>query len=339
MPNSRIQLQDEEECRKIGAELFVIPCRTEDELIAATQDADAVLTYSVPFTRKVISKLNRCKLIHSAGAGYEEIDVQAATDYGICVSNAGDFNSEEVAEHAMALILACARKLVRLDRAVREGKWDSSIVREMRKILPPIFQIRGQTLGIIGFGNIGRCIVPKAKGFELRIIAFDPYVPSDVFKELGVESVTLDKLLSESDFITVHTALTKETWHLFGVEQFRKMKQTAYFINCARGDIVDEEALHTALANGYIAGAGLDVVARRGGGREEYLSLDHPFLKLENVILTPHCAGYSQCTEPKRKRRAYENLGQVFRGQWPTWFLNPEVKGKFLERWRKDKKN
>jgi len=335
VPISRIKLLNEEECRKIGAELFVIPCRTEDELIAATQDADAVLTVSVPFTRKVVSKLNKCKLIHNIAAGYEDIDVQAATDYGICVSTGGDFNSEEVAEHAMALILACARKLVRLDRAIREGKWGPGGRQTMQSMLPPIFQVRGQTLGIVGFGNVGRRIVPKAKGFEMRVIVFDPYVPADVFKKAGVESVTLDDLLSESDFVTVHVAVTEESRHLMGMGNFKKMKPTAYFINCARGDIVDEEALCSALTNGYIAGAGLDVVARRGAEREEYISLDNPLLKLENVILTPHSAYYSEAVGPEMKRRAYEHLGQVFRGEWPTWFINPEVKEKFLERWGK----
>ncbi len=334
-PISIVDLQDEEELRKIDAELFIIPCQTEDELIAATQDADAVLTILAPFTRNVISKLNKCKLIHNIAAGYEDTDVQAATDYGICVSNGGDFNSEEVAEHAVALILACARKLVRLDRAIREGKWGPGGRQTMQKMLPPIFQVKGQTLGIVGFGNIGRRIVPKAKGFEMRVLVFDPYVPADVFKKAGVESVTLDDLLSESDFVTIHVAVTKESRHMMGIEQFGKMKPTAYFINCARGDIVDEEALCSALSNGYIAGAGLDVVARRGTGREEYISPDNPLLKFENVILTPHSAYYSESIGPLQRRRAFEHLGQVFRGEWPTWFLNPEVKEKFLERWGK----
>ena len=323
---------DEEECRKIGGELFTTPCNTEAELIAATQDADAILTGMeclVPFTRKVISKLNKCKLIHNIGAGYEGIDVQAATDYGICVSFAGDYCSEEVAEHAMALILACARRLTRLDRAVREGKWGFTAKQEMPEIWSPMFQIKGQTLGIIGFGRIGRLIVPKAKGFGLRVIAFDPYLPSNVFKESGVESVTLDRLLSESDYISVNAALTEENRHLLGIEQFRKMKPTAYFINCARADFADEEALYTALTHGYIAGAGLDLV------KGESISLDHPLLELENVILTAHSAWYSEHSMSEIKRRAYEHLGQVFRGEWPTWFVNPEVKEKFLERWGK----
>jgi len=325
---------DEEECRKIGAELFVIPCRTEDELIAATQDADGILTLGRPFTRKVISKLNKCKLIHNLGAGYEGIDVQAATDYGICISIPGDYCAEEVAEHTMALILACTRKLVRLDKAVREGKWDadisySSSQPKIMKILSPMFQIKGKTLGIIGFGRIGRLIVPKAKGFGLRVITLDPYVPPNVFKELDVESVTFDKLLSESDFVSINAALTEENRNLLGIEQFKKMKPTAYFINVARGEFTSADALYTALTNGYIAGAGLDVV------KGESLSLDHPLFKLENVIFTAHSAFYSEYSVAEIKRRPYEHLGQVFRGEWPTRFLNPEVKEKFLERWGK----
>ena len=328
-------LQDEEECRKIGAELFTIPCHTEDELTAATQDADGIITVPPqPFTRKVISKLNKCRLIHNLGAGYEGIDVQAATDYGICVSFPGDYCSEEVAEHTMALILACARKVVRLDKAVRERKWDVDIDHsldqpEIRKIWSPIFQIKGKALGIIGLGRIGRLVVPKAKGFGIRVIAFDPYLPSNVFKELGVESVTFDKLLSESDFVTVNAALTKENRHLLGIEQFKKMKPTTYFINCARGEFIDTDALYTALTSGYIAGAGLDVVTG------ESLSLDHPLFKLENVIFTAHSGWYSEYSLTEIKRRPYEHLGQVFRGELPTRLINPEVKERFLERWRK----
>ncbi|MBA7562669.1 Hydroxypyruvate reductase [subsurface metagenome] len=320
-------IRDEEECRKVGAELFTIPCKTEDELIAATQDADAILTFWI--TRKVISKLRKCKLLHNIGTGYDGIDVEAATEYGICVSFPGDYCSEEVSEHVMALILACARKLVRLDRQIKEGKWASVTRAQKKELLTPMFQIKGQTLGIISFGRIGRLIVPKAKGFGMRVIAFDPYVPSVVFKESGVESVTLDQLLRESDFVSVNAALTEETRHLLGIEEFRKMKPTAYFINCARASIADEGALYTALTHGYIAGAGIDVV------EGESFPLDHPFLKLENVILTPHSAFFSEYSISEIKRRAYEHLGQIFRGEWPTWFVNPEVKERFLERWGK----
>ena len=321
---------DEEECRKIGGELFTIPSYTEDEVIAATHDADAVITgmeCPVPYTRKVISKLEKCKIIHNVGAGYERIDVPAATDYGICVSFPGDYCVEEVAEHSMALLLACARRILRLDRAVRKGNWGFPARHEMLEVWSPMFRIKGQTLGIIGFGRVGRLLVPKAKGFGLRVIAFDPYVPSNVFKESGAESVTLDNLLRESDYVSVNAALTEENRHLLGIEEFRKMKPTAYFINCARAELADEEALYTALANGYIAGAGLDLV------KGESISLDHPLLKLENVIFTAHSAWYSEHSISEIKRRGYENIGRVFRGEWPTWFINPEVKEKFLEKW------
>lgn len=325
------RVADEEECRKIGGELCVIPCETEEELIAATRDAEAVIPLWL--TRRVISKLPKCKLIHNTGTGYDRIDVKAATDYGICVSFPGDYCSEEVSEHVMALILACARKLVPLDRAVRAGNWTvdkhSEEYSKILKIWSPTFRIKGQTLGIIGFGRIARLIVPKALGFGLRVIAFDPYVSAEVFKQFGVESVTLDYLLGESDFVSINAALTEENRHLMGTEEFRKMKSTAYLINCARAGFVDEKALYTALTNGDIAGAGLDLVEGKS------LSVDHPLLKLDNIIITPHSSYYSEYSNVEIKRRVYEQIGQVFRGEWPTWLVNPEVKEKFLERWRK----
>jgi D-3-phosphoglycerate dehydrogenase len=323
---------NEEECRKIGGELFTIPCYTEDEVIAATHDADAVLTgveCPVPYTRKVISKLKKCRIIHNISTGYERIDIPAATDYGICVSYPADYCSEEVAEHSVALLLACARRLLRLDKAVRNGHWGFPARHEMTEIWMPMFRLTEQTLGIIGFGRTGRLIVPKAKGFGLRVIACDPHVPSNVFKESGVESVTLDYLLRESDYVSINAALTDESRHLLGIEQFKKMKPTAYFINCARAELADEKALYTALVNGYIAGAGLDLVSK------EVISLGHPLLKLDNVIFTAHSAWYSERSIAEIRRRAYENIGRVFRGEWPQWFLNPEVKEKFLKRWGK----
>jgi len=319
----------EEEYRKIGAEFVVIPCQTEDEIIAATQDADAVQTFLQPYTRRVISKLNKCKLIENVATGYEGIDIETATEYGICVTYPGDYCKDEVAEHTMALILDCARKIIRLDRAVREGKWESPGKEGIRKVWPRMFRIKGQTLGIIGFGRIAREIVLRAKGFGLRVIAFDPYVPSDIFKESGVESVTLEQLLEESDYVSVNAALTPENRHLLGIEQFRKMKPTAYFINASRAEIADEQALRTALERGYIAGAGLDVVER------ECVGLDHPLLQLENVILTGHSAFYSEEAGAELKQRAHDEVARIIRGEWPLRLLNPEVKENFTKRWGK----
>lgn len=320
---------DEKKYRGIGAEFIMIPCRTEDEIVAATHDADAVQTYLQPFTRRVISKLNRCKLIHNVGTGYEGIDIEAATDYGICVSYPGDYCKDEVAEHTMALILACARKLIRLDRAVREGKWDSHLKEGIRKVWSPMFRIKGQTLGLVGFGRTAREVVPKAKGFGLRVMAFDPYVSSTVFEEFGVKSVTLGHLLEESDYISIHAALTQETKHLLDMEQFRKMKSTAYLINISRADITNEQALYGALARGYIAGAALDVV------EGERVGLDHPLLQMENVILTGHSAFYSEQSIFELKHRPYEEIARIIRGEWPLRWLNPGVEENFIRRWGK----
>jgi len=323
---------DKEQARKIGAELSIIPCATEAEVITATRDADAVITgleCPVPYNRNVISRLEKCKIIHNIGAGYERIDVPAATDYGICVSYPADYCAEEVAEHSMALILACARRIPRLDRMVRQGNWGFAAKREKTDIWMPMFRITEQTLGIIGFGRVGRLIVPKARGFGLKVIAYDCYVPASVFEELGVESTTLERVLRESDYVVVSAALTGETYHLLGLEQFKKMKPTAYFINCSRAELADEDALLAALTSGYIAGAGLDVV------RGEVITPDHPLLKLENVVITGHSAWYSERSVAEIKERPYINIGRVFRGEWPKWFINPEVKEKFRERWEK----
>ncbi|HEY82513.1 MAG TPA: C-terminal binding protein [Dehalococcoidia bacterium] len=319
---------DEEDYRRIGAEFLTRPCQTEDELIAAAHDADFVLTFRRPFTRKVIQKLERCRMIFNIGTGYESIDVAAATEYGICVSYPDGYCSEEVAEHAMAFILACARKLVRLDRAVREGKWDSYEKREIRsKILPPVFPLKNQTLGLIGFGRISRALVPKAKGFEMRVIAHDPYVSAHVFEEFGVTSVDLEQLLSDSDFVSIHAAFTPQARHLLGMEEFKRMKPTAYLINCARGEFIDEQALYTALSQGYIAGAALDVIQAESMGPE------HPLLQLENLIITPHTAYYSEESIAKLTRRPYEEVARMMRGEWPRWLVNPEVKENFQSRW------
>ncbi|HJX70126.1 MAG TPA: C-terminal binding protein, partial [Dehalococcoidia bacterium] len=282
---------DEKVLTDIGAQFAKIPCHSEEELIATAQDADAIITIPMNqlFPRRVIERLNKCRIISSPGIGYEGIDLAAATERGICVTNVPDYCLEEVSDHAMALLLACARKLFRLDKAVKEGKWDSLEKPQIRnKIWPPMFRIRGQTVGLIGFGRIPRALVPKAKGFGLRVIAHDPYAPPGIAEELGVELVDLDRLLRESDYVSVHAALTAETKHMLGLEQFKKMKPTAYLINAARGPLIDETALYTALSEGYIAGAGLDVMD------PEPPSLDNPLFKLDNVIFTAHSAHYSE---------------------------------------------
>ena len=326
-------LLSDEEWQKLGAEPTATLCRTEEEVIAAAYDADAIITHSIPVyipvTRKVIEKLEKCRLIHDTGTGYEGIDVQAATDCGICVSNIADYAAEEVAEHTMTLLLACGRKIARLDRAVRAGKWTATGRAEFYRFLPPMFRITGQTLGIIGLGAIGQLVVPKAKGFGMRVIAFDPYLSEEKFKELGVESVSMDELLAESDFVSLNSPLTEETRNLISTGQLKKMKPTAYLINCSRGEVLDTEALIAALEDNVIAGAGLDVIPG------ETMELDHPLLKFENVTFTPHTAYFSAHVDPERRRRTIMQLQQAFNGELPTYLINRDVKEKYLKRWAK----
>jgi len=322
---------NEADYREIGAEFITMPCQTEEELIEAAKDADFVLTFKKPFTRRVIEQLGRCRMLYNIGTGYETIDLNAATEHGICVSYPDAYCSEEVAEHAMALILACARKLVRLERAVREGKWESYEKREIRfNILPLMFPIQGQTLGLIGFGRIARKLVPKARGFDMRVIALDPYISQDVFAEYGVEAVALPYLIENSDFISVHAAFTSDARHMLGAEQFKRMKSTAYVINCARGEFVDEEALYGAITQGEIAGAALDVI------QGESMPPDHPLLKLDNVIITPHAAYYSEEALGRLRKRPFEEIARMLNGEWPQWLINAEVKEKYQQKWGKN---
>lgn len=314
----------------LGVDFQTIPCRSEDEIIAAAHDADAVISLMQPYTRRVIEKLSRCKLIFNAGTGFDTIDVQAATEHGICVANPGEYCTQEVAEHALALLLACARKITRLDRAVRAGQWSTFEKREIRgKILPPLFQIRGQTCGLIGLGRIGRAFVPLAKGVGLRVIAYDPKRPGRVFEQVGAMPTAFDDLLANSDFVVIAAAFSAEYRHMMSTEQFRRMKSTAYLINVARGSFVDEKALYTALIEGKIAGAALDVI----DAEPECMPPDHPLLSLDNVIVTAHSAYYSEQSAALYKRRIYDAVASIVHRQFPEWLINPEVQANFEKRW------
>jgi D-3-phosphoglycerate dehydrogenase len=319
---------NKEEYQRLGAQFIKkVPCSTEEEVIAEAGDADAVIALRCPYTRRVIENLSRCRLISVPSAGYEWVDVDAATEHGICVTNVP--NPEEVSDHAMALLLACARKVSLLNDAVKKGWWDSLEKPKIMQLLPPISRLRGQCLGIIGLGRIGRSLVPKAQGFGLRVIAYDPYASPTEAEKIGVKLVELDELLRESDFVSIHTLLNSQTYHLLGEEQFKMMKPTAYLINAARGAIIDEAALHTALSRGYIAGAALDVMDT------EPPAPDNPLLKMDNVIITAHIAYYSQQAFAQALRQTEDEVLRVLRGEWPHNLVNPEVKERFKARWQR----
>jgi len=308
-------VEEREELDKIDAGLIGIDCPTEDDLIKAARDADAVITSSAPMTRHIMEELPKCRVIVRYGVGYDTVDIKAATDLGILVVNLPKFCPEEVSNHAIGFLLICARKLVFLNNRLKQGHWD-------REHLAPMGSIDGQTLGIIGCGNIGSMVARKAQCFGLKLLGSDPYVDKSLAKENGITLVSLPKLLKESDYVTVHTPLNEETRHLMGEKEFKQMKPTAYFFNTARGPIVDEAALIKALQNKWLAGAGLDVFEK------EPVDPANPLLKMDNVVVTPHAAFYSDASAKRQGTGVGSEAARVLRGLWPENVVNKTVKPK-----------
>ena len=300
---------------KVGVEFVAVQCRTEEEVIEAAKDADGIINQYAPITRKVIENLNNCKVISRYGVGVNTIDVDAATEHGIIVGNVTDYCMDEVSDHAFALIMACARKVVLLNDAVKNGNWDY-------KVSVPIYRLRGRVLGLIGLGRIPQSLAAKAQAFGIKVVAFDPFVPAHVAEGLNVELLDLNELCAQADFISVHAPLIDSTKGMIGEEQFNVMKKEAFIVNTARGPVIDEKALITALQEGKIAGAGLDVL------EEEPIQADNPLLKMDNVILNPHVAWYSEEAELELKRKTAGNVADVLSGFYPTYLFNVKVKEK-----------
>jgi len=304
-------LEESEELAKIGAELIIAGCTCEDDIITEAQDADAILTVGASMTRRVLEKLPKCQVIVRYGIGYDTVDVDAATDNNILLVNIPDFCLEEVSNHAIALLLACAKKVVRLNNLVKEGRWI-----EAKETQSPMESIYGQTLGIIGCGNIGRTTAKKAQCFGLDVLGYDPYLDQALASEFNITLVDLPELLKKSDYVSVHTTLTKETFHLIGEAQFRLMKPNAFFINTARGSVVDEPAFIRALREGWIAGAALDVF------EQEPVDPENPLLKMDNVIVMPHSASYSDAAFKCLRRSVGQEAARILTGKWPKNVVN-----------------
>ncbi len=317
--------------RELGAEFTGQRCDSDDDFIALARDADAIITVGSlrPVPREIIEHLEQCRLISNTQIGYDSIDTAAAAERGILVTNVPDYCVGEVSDHAMALILACTRKVVHLDRAVKKGQWglSASGIEIQQRLWPTMTQLEGQTLGLFGFGRVARALVPKARGFGLRVIAHDPYIAPEVARQMGVETVDWKSLLRESDFISIHAALTAETKRIFGHDAFQEMKPTACLINTARGGFVDEAALCQALKEGALAMAALDVMD------PEPPDPDNPLFKLDNFISTAHSAFFSPASEAERWHRPVEEVARIMRGEWPKAIVNPQAKEKYTARW------
>jgi len=306
---------------------------TEDEIISQARDADGIIgILSVqPFNRRVLGALENCRIIASISVGFEAIDLEAATEYGIVATNVPDYCIDEVSGLAMTFVLALGHKLLQANKAVKERHVSFTTVNRdaLTGVLEPMSRMRDQTLGIVGLGRIGTATALKARGHGMRVIAYDPYVLDAVMESRGVEPVDLDTLLRESDFITVHTPLTPETSGMFGYENFKKMKPTCYFINTARGGCVDQEGLIRALRDGLIAGAGIDVTV------DEPISPDNPLIKMSNVILTGHSAWYSTVADREHFYKPMMQVVGALKGEWPLYALNLDARERWLEKWGK----
>jgi D-3-phosphoglycerate dehydrogenase len=302
--------EEEAVLSSVDARLTVLNLSCEEEAVVALREADGILVNLFPLNARVIDSLDHCRIISRYGVGYDNVDLEAATRKGIWVARVPDYATEDVSDHALALLLGCVRKIAYKDHRIRSGAWN------MQKE-QPVFRVAGKTLGLVGFGSIARALHRKIGGFGLgKILVYDPYVPADVIKKEGCVPVTLEFLLTESDYVSLHIPLSSQTRGLIGQTQIGMMKTSGILINTARGPVVDEVALCRALQTGKLAGAGLDVFEK------EPLPDDSPLRKLDNVILSDHNAWYSEESMVELKTKAALNVARVLAGNPPVYPVN-----------------
>jgi D-3-phosphoglycerate dehydrogenase len=305
-PDGRALLETE-------ARVAVCENLTEDGLINDAREAEGILFRIRPnCSERVMSSCKRLRVVGRYGVGLDTVDLPAATRLGIPVVHAPGSNSDAVAEHAVMLMLAAAKKTIQLDRMTRRGEWVEGRARG-------IFELRGKTLGIIGVGNIGRRVAHIARAFGLRVLGYDPYVAPDELRAREAEPAALDRLLAESDVITVHTPHTPETHHIIDGAAVAKMKPGVVFVNTSRGKTQDERALFEGLTRGKIRAAGLDV------WEEEPAAADNPLLNLENVVCTSHIAGVSEEANRAIALQVAGEMLRVLRGEKPKVLGNPDL--------------
>jgi D-3-phosphoglycerate dehydrogenase / 2-oxoglutarate reductase len=290
----------------LDPELRMARSPAEDDILAVARDADAILVTYAKLTGSLLRRLTRCKAIGRFGLGVDNIDIKAAAELGITVTYVPDYCMHEVSDHAMALLLALARKIPRSNALVQSGRWEMPAV-------VPIHRLTGRVLGLVGFGNIPRALAPKAKAFGLRVVAHDPYVAPQLLSAAGVEGLSFERLLEISDFVSIHAPLTPATRGLFNAEAFGRIKPGAFLINTARGPLVDEDALTAALDSGRLGGAALDVVAVEPPPKDSRL------IGRDNVILTPHTGFYSVEALNELQTKCAADVARVLRGEPPVY--------------------
>ncbi len=314
-PNTAIE---EAVLKAANARLLVAQVGDENELLRLVPQADAILTCFKKVSAAVVRAGEKLQVIGRYGIGVDNIAVDEATRLGIPVTNVPAYCLDEVAEHALALMLACARNIAHYNHAIRVDDWALNARR-------PLFRVQGKVLGIIGFGKIGQRLAAKAGSLGLKVIAHSSHPDEDSGRRLNVEFVSLDDLLARADFVSLHVPLKAATRHLVNAEQLRKMKPSAFLINTARGGLIDHDALLTALQDGWIAGAGLDVF------EPEHLEAEHPLFAQPHLIATPHVAFYSEESLAELQSKAAENVAAILSGNRPAALVNPDVLS--LPRW------
>ncbi|MBO9608196.1 MAG: C-terminal binding protein [Paenibacillaceae bacterium] len=292
-----------------GIELIAGSCKTEEDVIRLAQHADGIIVNYAPITAAVIGALERCRIISRNGVGINNVDVEAASARGIYVANVPDYGVEEVSNHAFAMVLHYARKITGYDAAIRSGVWDY-------KACCPLRRLSAQTLGLLGFGRIPRRLAEKAAAFRFNVLVYDPYVSEDDIRAYGARPATCDEICRLADYISVHVPLAAETRLLINAERLRTMKPNAVIVNTSRGAIIDEAALADALRGGRIGGAALDVL------ENEPIAAGHPLLGLDNVVLTPHCAWYSEEAMIELRTKAAQNTADVLTGKHSPYIVN-----------------
>lgn len=297
------------------AEVDIREYEDEASLRKMVLDIDALLVwYSIPVPRSVIERMERCKVIVDAGVGYDNIDLEAAGERGIYVCNVPDYCVDEVADHTLGLMLALLRKIPAMDRSVREGQWDV-------RLAIPVPRLRGKVVGIVGLGRIGSAVALRCQSLGMRIIVYDPYIPPGREKSFGAEMVSWERILEESDVLTLHVPLTEETRHMIGLDEFKRMKDTAVVINTARGEVINRRALVEALRKGLIGGAACDVLENEPHIGGEFDPGD-PLLRVDNFIVTPHMAFFSYESGVELRTKAAEEVARVLRGEQPRAPVN-----------------
>ncbi len=319
MPNYRVVITDQRHknydperrvLSGLDVELVLGDCRETEDVAALARDADAVMVDQAPMPADVVQQLKKCKIISRYGVGYEKVDVAAATDRGIFVANVPDYCVDEVSDHALSLLLACARKTVAVCSAVKSGQWN---IGERQ----PVFRMRGKCFGFIGFGKTARALHRKLRGFLFsRFLAYDPFLDAGDIHEYKIELVSREELLANADFISLHAPLTSDSRHIIDATGLEIMKPGTILINTARGGLIDEPALCAALAGGRINSAGLDVY------EEEPLPASSPLRRLDNVVLTDHHAWYSEESFEEMKTKVAENVMAVLLGGRPLYPVN-----------------